>query len=112
MLAVTKGQTIWASDGAISWLFHLVHSTKQDTKQQTDGIIRAQMSATVSQITTNAGDKFTAGEKLMALEAMKMVQPILAPADGQMEEIAVNEGESVSAGQVLCRWSQQNEDEA
>ena len=109
---VTKGQTIWASDGAISWLFHLVHSTKQDTKQQTDGIIRAQMSATVSQITTNAGDKFTAGEKLMALEAMKMVQPILAPADGQMEEIAVNEGESVSAGQVLCRWSQQNEDEA
>ena len=41
---------------------------------------------------------------------MKMEQPVLAPANGQIEKIAVNEGESVSAGQILCRFVQQSED--
>ena len=106
----TKGQTIWASDGADTWVFHLAHTIKQDTEEQSDGIIRAQMSATVSQIIAQDGDKVTAGDRLIVLEAMKMEQPVLAPADGQIEKIAVNEGESVSAGQILCRFVQQNED--
>ena len=106
----TKGQTIWASDGADTWVFHLAHTIKQDTEEQSDGIIRAQMSATVSQITAQDGDKVTAGDRLIVLEAMKMEQSVLAPADGQIEKIAVNEGESVSAGQILCRFVQQNED--
>jgi 3-methylcrotonyl-CoA carboxylase alpha subunit len=109
---VKKEQNIWASDGTASWVFHLAHSAKQDTEEQSDGIIRAQMSATVSHIAAKAGDFATAGDRLMVLEAMKMEQPIIAPADGQIEEVAVNEGESVSAGQVLCRLLQQNEDEA
>ena len=68
------------------------------------------MSATVSQITAQDGDKVTAGDRLIVLEAMKMEQPVLAPADGQIEKIAVNKGESVSTGQILCRFVQQNED--
>ena len=106
----TKGQTIWASDGADTWVFHLAHRIKQDTEEQSDGIIRAQMSATVSQINAQDGDKVTAGDRLIVLEAMKMEQPVLAPADGQIEKIAVNKGESVSTGQILCRFVQQNED--
>ena len=106
----TKGQTIWASDGAGTWVFHLANTIKQDTEEQSDGIIRAQMNAIVSQITAQDGDKVTAGDRLIVLEAMKMEQSVLAPADGQIEKIAVNEGESVSAGQILCRFVQQNED--
>tara|TARA_B100002019_G_scaffold229637_1_gene203063 strand:- start:952 stop:2943 length:1992 start_codon:yes stop_codon:yes gene_type:complete len=106
----TKGQAIWASDGADTWVFHLANTIKQDTEEQSDGIIRAQMNATVSQITAQDGDKVTAGDRLIVLEAMKMEQSVLAPADGQIEKIAVNEGESVSAGQILCRFVQQNED--
>ena len=106
----TKGQAIWASDGADTWVFHLANTIKQDTEEQSDGIIRAQMNATVSQITAQDGDKVNAGDRLIVLEAMKMEQSVLAPADGQIEKIAVNEGESVSAGQILCRFVQQNED--
>ena len=106
----TKGQAIWASDGADTWVFHLANTIKQDTEEQSDGIIRAQMNAIVSQITAQDGDKVTAGDRLIVLEAMKMEQSVLAPADGQIEKIAVNEGESVSAGQILCRFVQQNED--
>ncbi|GIR97235.1 MAG: hypothetical protein CM15mP100_4550 [Alphaproteobacteria bacterium] len=83
----TKGQTIWASDGADTWVFHLAHRIKQDTEEQTDGKIRAQMSATVSQIIAQDGDKVTAGDRLIVLEAMKMEQPVLAPADGQIEKL-------------------------
>ena len=39
----------------------------------------------------------------MVLEAMKMEQPVLAPVAGQIEDIPVQTGEAVSAGQVLCR---------
>ncbi|MEC7705866.1 MAG: biotin carboxylase N-terminal domain-containing protein [Pseudomonadota bacterium] len=106
----TKGQAIWASDGADTWVFHLANTIKQDTEEQSDGIIRAQMNAIVSQITAQDGDKVTAGDRLIVLEAMKMEQSVLAPADGQIEKIAVNEGESVSAGQILCRFVQQSED--
>ena len=52
----TKGQTIWASDGADTWVFYLARRIKQDTEEQSDGIIRAQMSATVSQIIASDGD--------------------------------------------------------
>ena len=106
----TKGQAIWASDGAGTWVFHLANTIKQDTEEQSDGIIRAQMNATVSQITAQDGDKVTAGDRLIVLEAMKMEQSVLAPADGQIEKIAVSEGESVSAGQILCRFVRENED--
>ena len=106
----TKGQTIWTSNGADTWVFHLAHRIKQDTEEQSDGIIRAQMSATVSQIIAQDGDKVTAGDRLIVLEAMKMEQPVLAPRDGQIEKVAVDEGESVSAGQILCRFVQQSED--
>ena len=41
---------------------------------------------------------------------MKMEQSVLAPADGQIEKIAVNEGESVSSGQIFMQIVQQNED--
>ena len=98
----TKGQTIWAGDGADTWVFHLAHRIKQDIEEQSDGIIRAQMNATVSQITAQDGDKVTAGDRLIVLEAMKMEQSVLAPADGQIEKIAVNEGESVSQGRFYA----------
>ena len=61
------------------------------------------MSATVSQIAVKSGDKVAAGDRLMVLEAMKMEQPVLAPAAGQIEDIPVQTGETVSAGQILCR---------
>ena len=44
----TKGQAIWASDGADTWVFHLANTIKQDTEEQSDGIIRAQMNAIVT----------------------------------------------------------------
>ncbi|MBQ7269208.1 MAG: acetyl-CoA carboxylase biotin carboxyl carrier protein subunit [Bacteroidales bacterium] len=42
------------------------------------------------------------GDKIAVLEAMKMENDILAPADGQISDIAVHEGDSVLEGAVIA----------
>ena len=103
LTSVCLGRAIWVSDGQASWTFSLADSTKTDSQAQSDGVVCAVMSATVSQIAVKSGDKVAAGDRLMVLEAMKMEQPVLAPVAGQIEDIPVQTGEAVSAGQILCR---------
>ena len=104
---VTKGQTIWASDGAGTWIFHLANTIKQDTEEQSDGIIRAQMNATVSQITAQDGDKVNAGDRLIVLEAMKMEHRIVAPRDGTVELVHVGVGDQVDNAQLLVTLAEE-----
>ena len=47
----------------------------------------------------------------MVLEAMKMEQPVLAPTTGKIEDIPVQAGDAVSAGQILCRLVPDETDE-
>ena len=70
----------------------------------------APMPGVVVKLLVEPGQRVERDQPLLVLEAMKMEQPVLAPANGQIEKIAVNEGESVSAGQILCRLVQQSED--
>jgi propionyl-CoA carboxylase alpha chain len=48
------------------------------------------------------GDRVEAGEPLLALEAMKMEHPVLAPAAGTVAELRVTAGSQVDAGDVLA----------
>lgn len=49
------------------------------------------------------GDKVTAGQPLLWLEAMKMEHTITAPADGVLTELNVDVGQQVDVGFVLAR---------
>jgi len=48
------------------------------------------------------GDRVNAGQQLLALEAMKMEHPVLAPTDGVLAELRVTTGSQVDAGDVLA----------
>jgi propionyl-CoA carboxylase alpha chain len=48
------------------------------------------------------GDRVTAGQQLLALEAMKMEHAVLAPAGGVLVELRVTTGSQVDAGDVLA----------
>ena len=50
---------------------------------------------------SNPGDAVTAGDRLLAVEAMKMENEVRAPRDGTVERVAVGAGETVELGDVL-----------
>lgn len=58
---------------------------------------------TVVRLFAAVGDAVVAGDKLVALEAMKVETAVRAPQDGVVAEVAVLVGQSVDAGAVLVR---------
>ena len=61
------------------------------------------MQGTIVKIVADDGQRVTAGETVVVLEAMKMEQPLTAHKDGTVTDLAVEVGQTVSAGQVICR---------
>jgi urea carboxylase len=63
--------------------------------------VQAPFAATVWQVSAQPGTTLTDGDRVLALEAMKMETAVTAPADGELLEVYVKPGEAVTAGQVL-----------
>ncbi len=61
----------------------------------------AAMPGKVLELRVRVGDRVTAGETLVVLEAMKMEHPMRATEDGVVREVRVAEGDQVEAGTVL-----------
>ena len=55
----------------------------------------------VLSINVNVGDAVKAGQLLVLIEAMKMENEILAPADGVVKQILVSKGAVVATGDTL-----------
>ncbi|HRD66439.1 MAG TPA: biotin/lipoyl-binding protein, partial [Candidatus Competibacter sp.] len=55
----------------------------------------------VQAVHVNVGQVVNEGEKLVSLEAMKMVTHVVARRGGKVTNIAVKPGDPVDAGQVL-----------
>jgi acetyl-CoA carboxylase biotin carboxyl carrier protein len=64
--------------------------------------IKSEITGSVWKILKKPGDTVGSEDALMILESMKMEIPVLAEMDGSVAEIRVNEGDSVSEGQVLA----------
>ncbi len=63
--------------------------------------VTAPFIASVWQVDARPGMRVVKGEKLAALEAMKMETIIVAPHDGAVAEVYTAPGAQVAAGQVL-----------
>jgi acetyl-CoA/propionyl-CoA carboxylase, biotin carboxylase, biotin carboxyl carrier protein len=61
------------------------------------------MQGTIVKIVAPNGERVAAGDTIVVLEAMKMEQPLTAHKDGTVSDLAVEVGQTVSAGQVICR---------
>ncbi|MFD5079169.1 5-oxoprolinase/urea amidolyase family protein [Streptomyces sp. NPDC058371] len=64
-------------------------------------LIEAEFAASVWQLNVRPGDRVTAGQPLLALEAMKMESRVPAPMDGLVTEILAKPGDQVEAGTAL-----------
>jgi biotin carboxyl carrier protein len=65
------------------------------------GIIKALMPGRVVRLMVAKGDSVRRGQSLLILEAMKMENDIQSPADGVIDELFVNAGDTVEAGGPL-----------
>jgi len=61
------------------------------------------MQGTIIKIAVAEGQRISAGEVVVVLEAMKMEQPLTAHKDGTVTGLAVAVGQTVPAGEVICR---------
>lgn len=64
--------------------------------------VNSPMPGKILSVKASVGQAVKRGEVIMILEAMKMENEIVAPSDGTIASINVNEGASVEAGSVLA----------
>ena len=65
------------------------------------GCLTTAMPGTIIDIKVNVGDKVTAGDGVIVIEAMKMENEIQAPESGTVVAIHVSKGDSVSPNETL-----------
>ncbi|MFZ1037623.1 MAG: acetyl-CoA carboxylase biotin carboxyl carrier protein subunit [Smithella sp.] len=63
--------------------------------------IKAPMTGKIVSIVVKAGDKVSAEDEVVIMDAMKMEIPVYAPENGTVKEINVKEGDSVKTDQLL-----------
>ena len=63
--------------------------------------VKAPMPGTILSVKKNVGDAVKAGDVIVVLEAMKMENDIYAEEEGIVEQIFVEEGDTVNAGDNL-----------
>ena len=75
-----------------------------------DGVLKAPMVGQVVEVSAEAGATVAKGDVLVVLEAMKMVNQIVAPRDGVIDSVNVSVGDQVNAGQVLLHMAVEEEE--
>lgn len=75
----------------------------------TGGHLVAPMPAKVIAVRASEGQRVSAGAVLVVLEAMKMEQSIVAPADGVVERVFYAPGDQVSEGATLVDFAADEE---
>jgi len=64
--------------------------------------IRSEITGSLWKLVKAPGDAVTEEEPIMILESMKMEIPVVADAAGTVKEVRVQEGDSVTEGQVVA----------
>ena len=70
----------------------------------TSKMLLSPMPGLLTQLTVKVGEKVIAGQKLAAIEAMKMENTLLATQDGIVAELLVKQGDSLSVDQLIMRF--------
>lgn len=102
-LAVARyDDTVYVDGPGIAVALRIVPRFTDPSAVRTPGSLLAPMPGSIVRIAVAQGDRVTAGQPLIWLEAMKMEHTIGAPADGVVETLAVTEGQQLSVGDVLA----------
>ncbi|MEV0383728.1 biotin carboxylase N-terminal domain-containing protein [Nonomuraea sp. NPDC050643] len=105
-LRVRDGDTLWLGKDGASWAFtrHLIGDPgdRPGAAGTGDGVVRSPMPGTVLVVKAQPGDRVSAGQPLVVVEAMKMEHTVTAPCDGVVSELPAQAGRPVDMDAVLA----------
>jgi len=78
-------------------------SGRAATAQADGDTLTCPMQGTIVKIVAGEGQRVSAGDPVVILEAMKMEQPLTAHKDGTVTGLTVKVGQTVAAGEALCQ---------
>jgi len=101
--AIVRGDRLWlAADGRTAAYQDALRQPPASAAGAGDGRIAARMDGKIQRVDVAVGDRVTAGDTLLVLEAMKMEFSITADIDGVVESLACATGDQVAARQMLA----------
>lgn len=92
---------IFVFDLGRAWTFQIDNPRTGRSEQKLDGVMRAPLSARVSEVFVQAGQVVQSGQVLAVLEAMKMEHAMHASFEGVVSELLVRDGDQVRMGTPL-----------
>jgi propionyl-CoA carboxylase alpha chain len=96
------GDVVWVDSGYGSVTLTRQPRLPEPVAAREAGSLVAPMPGSVVRVEAAAGERVSAGQPVLVLEAMKMEHQIVAPADGLVAEVLVGPGDQVQAGDVLA----------
>jgi acetyl-CoA/propionyl-CoA carboxylase biotin carboxyl carrier protein len=78
-------------------------SARSGAAQANGDALTCPMQGTIVKIVAEEGQRVSAGDTVVVLEAMKMEQPLTAHKDGIVTGLAVTIGQTVAAGDAVCQ---------
>ena len=80
-----------------------VVSPKPVTSAPAKGVeVKAPMQGTINDVKVNIGDRVTKGQVIFVLEAMKLENNIVSPADGIIKQVLVQKNQAVNNQDILA----------
>jgi acetyl-CoA/propionyl-CoA carboxylase biotin carboxyl carrier protein len=115
LVITAAGRTLryaYAADGATAWLGRdgrawavreeQAASPRAGRVTAADGSVRSPMPGTVLAVHVTAGERVTAGQPVLVVEAMKMEHTVTAPVDGVIAELTAKPGQQVTMDETLA----------
>jgi acetyl-CoA carboxylase biotin carboxyl carrier protein len=62
--------------------------------------VRSEITGSVWKILVKEGEQIKEGDELMIMESMKMEIPVIAPSNGVVKKVNINEGEALTEGHI------------
>jgi len=100
--ATTDGVRAWVAVQGQPWVFERPDGTRRPRAVHAgDAEVTAPMPGTVIAVEVTEGQEVAAGDRLGAVEAMKMELALVAPHAGVVTQVAAREGAQVKMGELL-----------
>ncbi len=88
-------------DVTYTTLSNKMHSQRKPFKRANPKIVKSFMPGNIQKVFVHKGQEVKEGDELCILEAMKMKNVLLAPADGSIKKINIKEGDIVAKNHPL-----------